>query len=420
VTTPEGRAANAPTPRCRSCDGAGLELVLSLGPGPLANALLTAEQLHDAEERYPLDLALCPDCTLMQILETVPPERLFREYPYFSSFSETTLQNAARLVERVTAWRGLGPASFVVEIGSNDGYLLQYYRDRGIPSLGIEPAWNVARAAEARGVRTLSEFFGERLALGLVAGGRRADVIHANNVLAHAADLNGWVAGLGVLLAPDGVAVIEVPYLKDLVDHVEFDTIYHEHLCYFSLTALDRLFRRHALTLTDVERLAVHGGSLRVFVQHDRSAGGRSSRAMGSLLAEEAGWNVGRADAYRPFGGEVAALSEELRGLLRQLRGAGHRIAAYGASAKGTMLLSHLGVGGETLAFVVDRNPVKQGRYMPGTRIPITAPGALLERRPDYVLLLAWNWAAEILAQQDEYVRRGGRFIIPIPKVQVV
>jgi SAM-dependent methyltransferase len=408
---------------CRSCGHDHLVPVLSLGRMPLANAFLAPEQIGQPEETYPLDLVFCPACTLVQLTEVLPPEKLFREYLYLSSFSDTALRNAALLTERMTTSCRLGPGSLVVEIASNDGYLLQYYRDRGIPVLGVEPALNVARVAEARGVRTLREFFGEPLARQLSADGKQADVIHAHNVLAHVADLNGVVAGLRTLLKPDGVAVVEVPYLKDLIDHVEFDTIYHEHLCYFSLTALHHLFRRHKVALADIERISVHGGSLRVFVEHEddrASANGRSSPSVRRLLEEEAVWGVRRTAFYHEFVAKVKALRDELLTLLRQLRARGHRLAAYGASAKGTTLLNYLGVGCETLDFVVDRSTVKQGRYTPGTHLPIFAPDMLLEAQPDYVLLLAWNWADEILAQQAEYRRGGGRFIIPIPKIQVV
>ncbi len=414
---------NASLQQCRSCGRGDLVPVLSLGRMPLANAFLRPEQLRQPEETYPLDLAFCPGCTLAQITETVPPERLFREYLYLSSFSDTALRNAALLAERMTAWRRLGAASLVVEIASNDGYLLQQYRHRGIPVLGIEPALNVARVAEARGVRTLSEFFGEALARQLSADGDQADVIHAHNVLAHVADLNGVVAGVRALLKSDGVAVVEVPYLKDLIDHVEFDTIYHEHLCYFSFTALDCLFRRHGLRLADVERIPVHGGSLRVLVQHHNDltpANGRCSPSVRCLLEQEAAWGVHQAASYCDFVSKVSALRRDLHALLRELRAAGRRIAAYGASAKGSTLLNSLGIGRETLDFVVDRSTVKQGRYTPGSHLPIYAPDMLLEAQPDYVLLLSWNWADEILAQQAEYRRRGGRFIIPVPNVQVV
>jgi SAM-dependent methyltransferase len=402
-------------PACRSCGSTGLQLVLSLGRTPLANSLLTQDQLEEAEPTFPLDLAFCSTCTLVQITETVPPERLFSEYLYFSSVSDALLAHARELVQRMIDARRLTSRSRVIELASNDGYLLQYYRGRGIPVLGIDPAANVARVAIERGIPTLIEFFGLDLARRMRERGETADVIHANNVLAHVADLNGFVEGIKVLLKDDGVAVIEAPYLKDLIDHCEFDTIYHEHLCYYSLTALDRLFRRHDLLIEDVERIPIHGGSLRVTV----GKSGAATPAVASLVAEEAAWGVDRFTTYRDFGARVEALKASLRSTLAGFKRRGDRIAAYGAAAKGSTLLNYFGIGRETLDFVVDRSPHKQGRFMPGVHIPIRAPERLLEEMPDEVLLLTWNFADEILEQQKAYRQLGGRFIIPVPEVKV-
>jgi SAM-dependent methyltransferase len=409
---------NRPVVACRSCEHAELIPVLDLGSTPLANALVPPGRLGEPEPRFPLEVALCPQCSLLQILETVPPETLFREYVYFSSFSDTMLTHARAMATRLAeTWR-LGPDSLVVEPASNDGYLLQFFRDLGVPVLGVEPARNVAAAAEKRGIPTVSEFFGLDLARQLRDAGKSADLVVANNVLAHVPDVNGFVAGIATLLEPGGVAVVETPYVRDLLDHREFDTIYHEHLYYYSLTALARLFDRHGLDVIDVERSPIHGGSLRVTTA--RRGVHAVSPAVGTLLDEEEGWGVARIDAYAAFASSVEALRRDLRRLVEELKAAGRSLAAYGASAKGTTLLSYVGLDGRHLDFVVDRSTVKQGLFTPGTHLPIRGPEHLLERMPDYVLLLTWNFADEILLQQHEYRLRGGRFIVPVPSPIVV
>jgi hypothetical protein len=403
---------------CRACSSERLEIVFDLHNSPLANRLLSEEQLHEHEPFYPLRLAFCHDCSLLQLLDTVAPEVLFRDYAYFSSVSDALLAHSQKHAERLIEARKLDPQSLVVEAASNDGYLLKNYIAHGIPVLGIEPATNIARVAEERGIPTLNEFFGRELGRGLRRAGRRADVFHANNVLAHVADLNGFVAGIEALLKPEGIAVLEFPYVKDLVDHVEFDTIYHEHLCYYSLTAVDRLFRQNGLRIVDVERLPIHGGSLRISAAVETSPE-RISRRVTELLQAEHAWGCREAAWYRTFGERVGSLRDALCTLLEQLKGEHKRIAAYGASAKGTTLLNYFGIGRETLEFVVDRSPAKQGKFTPGTHLKIHAPEALTHDRPDYVLLLTWNFADEILAQQAEFRRQGGKFIIPIPELKV-
>lgn len=406
--------------RCRLCERPEPELVLSLGTMPLANALLTPDRLGDAEPTYPLDLVFCPGCSLLQITETIPPQLLFRDYAYFSSYSETLLRHVEALANRLVEARRLDGGSLVVEVASNDGYLLQYYRRRGVSVLGIEPAVNIARVAETQQhISTICEFFDEGLARRLrQAHPAGADVIHAHNVLAHVPDLHGFVRGFRALLRDGGVVVIEVPYVKDLIDRCEFDTIYHEHLCYFSLTALARLFTQHDLAIEDVERVPIHGGSLRLFIG---AAGcGRQAPAVRALLDEETGWGVQSRAFYQGFSQRVNDLKESLRDTLTTLKARQKRLAAYGAAAKATTLLNFVGIGTDLLDFVVDRSTYKQGRYIPGVRLPIHPPSRLLETMPDYVLLLAWNFIDEILKQQAEFRQRGGRFIVPIPTVQVV
>jgi SAM-dependent methyltransferase len=402
---------------CRAC-GAAIEPFLALGDLPLANALVSREKKSEEQPRFPLTMARCVSCALVQLLETVRPEHLFRHYNYASSNSSAFVRHAKDLVERLIGQRGLNSQSQIVEIASNDGYLLDHYRAAGVPVLGVEPAVNIAHMARERGIETICEFFSPELAIQLARAGRTADVIHANNVLAHVPDLRGVVAGISALLRPDGIAVIEVPFWCDLVDRLAFDTVYHEHLFYFALSPLVPLFALQGLTIVDVERITVHGGSLRIFAQpgEGRTAGA----SVAALLAGEAAWGVNNPATYERFAADVSALRQELRDFLARLRHQGKTIAAYGAAAKGATLLNYCGIGRETIDFVVDRSSLKQGLAMPGVEIPVLAPGQLMQRRPDYLLLLAWNFADEIVSQQVDYARAGGSFILPMPHPRVI
>ena len=405
-------------PSCRSCEQPKLQPILSLGKTPLANSLLTESELNVPEETYPLDLVFCGSCSLVQITEVVPPEKLFSEYLYFSSFSDAMVAHARNLTQRLIETRSLNSTSLVIEIASNDGYLLQHYQQSGVPVLGIEPATNIASVAIERGIDTLNEFFGEALARRLNGESRFADVIHAHNVMAHVADLNGFIHGINQVLKDEGVAVIEVPYVRDMIEGVEFDTIYHEHLCYFSLSSVASLVKRHSMHVTDVEHVPIHGGTLRIFIQ--KEGHGSVSSRVSDVLANEKTLEMDRLAYYSNFATRVEKLKAELVQLLESLKQAGKSIVVYGASAKGSTLLNYFGLGKDQLDYVVDRSTVKQGRYTPGTHLLIDSPERLLIDQPDYVLLLTWNFADEILAQQAEYRSRGGQFIIPIPTLRVV
>ena len=403
---------------CRSCGSDKLRAVLDLGKTPLANSLLSEEQLKESEPKFPLLLAFCEGCSLVQITHSVPPEDLFREYIYYSSFSDTMLTHAHGLVEQMISEESLTQKSFVVEAASNDGYLLKNYVAKDIPVLGVEPARNIAKAANDAGVRTVDEFFDDDYAKKIVEEHGQADVFHANNVLAHVPDLNGFVAGIRTLLKPKGVAVVEVPQVKEMLRNLCFDTIYHEHLSYFSLYALKTLFYRHDLELTHVEELDIHGGSLRIYARPVEDAKRKGS--VFQLLETERKLGVDQFASYENFAERVEVLGEELNNVLEKYKSQGAKIAAYGAAAKGSTLMNYFDIDKRLVSFVVDRSTHKHGSFMPGTHQPIHPTKHLMREQPDLVLLLSWNFKDEILRQQTDFRARGGKFVVPIPKVEIV
>ena len=410
---------STPLPICRVC---GETLTLSfadLGVSPLANSYIEPERAAEPEPVFPLHVRVCPRCWLVQLPEVAAPDEIFGDYAYFSSYSTSWVEHARRYVEMVVDRFRLGPVSRVMEIASNDGYLLQWFAEREIPVLGVEPAANVAAAAEAKGIPSLVRFFGTELAAELAAEGRRAELIVGNNVLAHTPSLNDFVAGLSIALAPGGVVTMEFPHLQRLVEENQFDTIYHEHFSYFSFHVVHRVFARHALELFDVDELPTHGGSLRIYARHVGSRS-RISPAVEELLQREEALGYLSPAPYEAFGDRVRATKRSLLSYLGEAKEAGRRVVGYGAPAKGNTLLNYCGVGPDLLEYTVDRSPHKQGRLLPGTRIPIHAPERILEDRPDDVLILPWNLKKEIAEQMSAVRSWGGRFLVAIPEVTVL
>ena len=408
-----------PVTACRSCGGRLTITMADLGMQPPSNAFLASLAEVAAEKRYPLRAKVCEVCKLVQVDYDVAPQELFGNYVYFSSYSEEWLTHAERYADMALRRFDLGSTSLVIELASNDGYLLKNFLKIGIPVLGIDPSATVARAAEGIGVPTLVEFFGETLARKLVSQGRGADLIVANNVLAHVPELNDFVAGIAALLKPRGTATIEFPHLLKLIEHVEFDTIYHEHYSYLSLTAAEHLFARHGLSIYDAEEMPTHGGSLRIFAAHARDTELTDSVALHRLRAQEAAAGLGELDTYRRFADRVQACRRSLLDFLARAKREAKRVAAYGAAAKGNTLLNFCGVTPQDIALVADLNPHKQGKLLPGTHIPVVSPQALMEVRPDYVLILPWNLEHEIRRQLDGVRAWGGRFVTAVPQVAV-
>jgi hypothetical protein len=416
---PASNASSLAPPPCRFCGTSLATTFADLGLSPLANSYLEPHQLAEPERFFPLHAYVCDRCLLVQLPAVESPQAIFSDYAYFASFSESWLAHARDYVAMASERFALGPSSRVVEIASNDGYLLRWFVERGVPVLGIEPAANVAPAAEALGVPTRVRFFDSALARELVAEGVRADLLIGNNVLAHVPALNDFVAGLALLLAPRGVITMEFPHLLRLVAEGQFDTIYHEHFSYFSCAVVQRVFAAQGLTLFDVEELPTHGGSLRIYARHAADDSRPRSPRVGELLAREEQAGLGRLETYGAFAAAVRRIKRDLLRFLLQASDEGRQVAGYGAPAKGNTLLNYCGVRSDLLAYTVDRSPHKQGRYLPGTRIPIHPPERLAQTRPDYVLILPWNLEAEIVGQMAQVRDWGGRFVVAVPALRV-
>lgn len=412
-------AASVDAPQCQACAAPLTRTLVDLGLQPLSNSYVPLDRAGQPEPMFPLHARVCDACLLVQADNVTPPETIFNAgYAYFSSFSESWLAHCSAYAEAMTERFALGPQSQVVEIASNDGYMLQYFVAKRIPVLGIEPSANVAEAASAKGVKTEIAFFGEQTARRLADQGRSADLLAAKNVMAHVPDINDFVAGIPILLKPAGVFTVEFPHLLNLIREVQFDTIYHEHFTYLSLLAVARIFERHGLYVFDVEEQPTHGGSLRVFAARN-GAPHKVTHNVERVLAEEKAARLDRPEGYTGFEERVRAVRTGLLEFLGKAKAGGRSVAAYGAAAKGNTLLNYCGVTAADVDFVVDRNPAKQGTLLPGSQIPVRAPDALDAARPDYVLILPWNLKAEILAQLPQVRTWGGRFVTAIPAVSI-
>lgn len=405
--------------RCRFCDAELTRTFVDLGRSPLANSLLSAEDLDRSEATYPLHAYVCEQCLLVQVQEFAPAANIFNDYVYFSSYSQLWLDHCRHYASQMVDRYHLGTGSLVVEVASNDGYLLQYFKERGISVLGIEPAANVAKVAQSKGISTEVAFFGIETATRLRAGGKLANLMAANNVLAHVPNLHDFVCGFKLLLNPSGTATFEFPHLLQLIQENQFDTIYHEHFSYFSFHMADKIFAKHGLRIYDVEALTTHGGSLRIFVCHDDAPLVRTGRA-GEMIAKERAAGLDRIEGHSGFAKSVVDIKCELLVFLVEAHNTGKSVVGYGAPAKGNTLLNYCGVGPELLAYTVDISPHKQGRYLPGVQIPVHAPERILETKPDFVLILPWNIKDEIMARMAAIRQWGGRFVVPIPKLTIL
>ncbi len=404
---------------CRFCGTTLEHTFVDLGMSPLCESYLTPEQLNQMEPFYPLHVYVCDRCFLVQLLEYVNPGEIFSEYAYFSSYSDSWLQHAKNYTEKMISRFGLNSSSQVVEIASNDGYLLQYFVAQKIPVLGIEPAANVADVAINKGIPTLVKFFGEKTARELVAKGKQADLILGNNVLAHVPELNDFVKGIKILLLPQGIITMEFPHLMRLIEENQFDTIYHEHFCYFSFITVEKVFAAHGLRIFDVEELSTHGGSLRIYACHAEDKSKETTEQVKELKAREEAAGFSNIENYKSFSKKVEETKFKLLEFLITAKREGKSIAGYGAPGKGNTLLNYCGIRTDFLDYTVDRNPYKQGKLLPGTHIPIFHPDKIKETKPDYLLILPWNLKNEIMAQMS-YVREWGcQFVVPIPHVHI-
>ena len=405
--------------QCRSCGTTLAHTFVDLGMSPLANSYIKPEQRSRMEPFYPLHVYVCSACLLVQLEQFSSPHDIFSDYAYFSSFSDSWLAHAKRYVDMIADRFQLGRDSKVVEIASNDGYLLQNFMARGVPVLGVEPAANVAEVAKQKGVNTTVAFFGEKTARDLVADGWGADLIIGNNVLAHVPDLNDFVKGLKVLLKPTGLVTMEFPHLVQLMKQNQFDTIYHEHFSYFSFLAVEKVFARHGMTLFDVEELPTHGGSLRIYARHAQDSSKPIEARAQDLKTREEEAGFGRLAHYLSFGPQVEATKRKLVSFLIAAKQEGKRVVGYGAPAKGNTLLNYCGVRTDLIDYTVDRSPHKQGHFLPGVHIPIHSPEKVRETRPDYLLILPWNLREEVMEQMAFIREWGGKFVVPIPEVKV-